>query len=91
MTVTCHFIVDYLEEKREEGVSSRISSNSFLEVMEEAIRTFMNFLKADRENHCQIFAALLRRNLRGSVDATLVLLQKKVNKKVIKYNIGTSS
>ncbi|CAA2976831.1 DUF1666 domain-containing [Olea europaea subsp. europaea] len=72
---------DYLEEKREEGVSSRISSNSFLEVMEEAIRTFMNFLKADRENHCQIFAALLRRNLRGSVDATLVLLQKKVNKK----------
>ncbi|CAA2994828.1 DUF1666 domain-containing [Olea europaea subsp. europaea] len=72
---------DYLEEKREEGYSSRISSNSFLDIIKESIRTFMNFLKADRESHCQIFAALFKRNSRGSVDATLLLLQKKVNKK----------
>ncbi|CAI9786771.1 unnamed protein product [Fraxinus pennsylvanica] len=72
---------DYLEEKREEGFSSRISSNSFLDIMEESIRTFMNFLKADRESHCQIFAALFKRNSSGLVDATLLLLQKKVNKK----------
>ncbi|KAL2479084.1 uncharacterized protein Fot_48098 [Forsythia ovata] len=72
---------DYLEEKREEGVSSRISSTSFLDIMEESMRTFMNFLKADRESHYKIFAALFRRNLRGSIDATLLLLQKKVNKK----------
>ncbi|KAL3512248.1 hypothetical protein ACH5RR_024965 [Cinchona calisaya] len=69
------------EEKREEGLGSRISSDSFLLIMEESIRTFMNFLKADKESRCQILAAFFRRKRRGSVDATLLLLLKKVNKK----------
>ncbi|KAL3529283.1 hypothetical protein ACH5RR_008605 [Cinchona calisaya] len=69
------------EEKREEGFGARISSDSFLLIMEESIRTFMNFLKADRESRCQILAAFIRRKRRGSADATLLLPLKKVNKK----------
>lgn len=46
------------------------------------MRTFMNFLKADKENHCRIIAAFFRKNRRGSADPTLLLLLKKVNKKV---------
>uniref|UniRef100_A0A5B7BZN7 Ribosomal protein L34Ae n=1 Tax=Davidia involucrata TaxID=16924 RepID=A0A5B7BZN7_DAVIN len=69
------------DETKEEGFRSRISSVSFLLIMEESIRTFMNFLKADRESHCQILAACFRRNRRGSIDPTRLLLMKKVNKK----------
>lgn len=72
---------DSEEENREEGLGARISSDSFLLIMEESIRTFMNFLKADRESRCQIVASFFRRNRRGSADATLLLLLKKVNKK----------
>ncbi|CAN4086710.1 unnamed protein product [Withania somnifera] len=70
------------EEKGEENLWSRISSDSFLGIMEEAMRTFMKFLKADRENPCQVLmTAFFRRNKRASTDPTLLLLLKKVNKK----------
>ncbi|KAK4395739.1 hypothetical protein Sango_1728200 [Sesamum angolense] len=70
------------DEKREEGLSSsRIPSTSFLLIMEESIRTFMTFLKQDKKSNYQILADLFRRNRRGSADATLLLLLKKVNKK----------
>ncbi|PIN06960.1 hypothetical protein CDL12_20484 [Handroanthus impetiginosus] len=70
------------DDKREEGViSSRIPSSSFLHIMEESIRTFMSFLKQDKKNHYEMLADLFRRNKRGSADATLLLLLKKVNKK----------
>ncbi|KAK2984968.1 hypothetical protein RJ640_003702 [Escallonia rubra] len=72
---------DSADEKKEEDCSSRISSESFLLIMEEAIRTFMNFLKADIANHCQILTSFFRRNRRGLVDPTVLLLLKKVNKK----------
>ncbi|KAK3021563.1 hypothetical protein RJ639_046088 [Escallonia herrerae] len=72
---------DSVDEKKEEDCSSRISSESFLLIMEEAIRTFMNFLKADKANHCQILTSFFRRNRRGLVDPTVLLLLKKVNKK----------
>lgn len=73
---------DSEEDKGQEDYCSRISSDSFLQIMKEAIRTFMNFLKADKENRCKILmAAFLRRKRRGSADATLLLLLKKVNKK----------
>lgn len=76
-------ITDSEDEKKEENLSSRISSDSFLEIMEEVIKTFMDFLKADKANKCQIIAAFFRRrNRRGSVDPTLLFLLKKVNKKV---------
>lgn len=64
----------------EESVGSRIPSDSFVEIMEESIRTFMNFLKADRESHRQILAALFRRNRTSLVDPTRLLLFKKLNK-----------
>ncbi|KAM7479703.1 hypothetical protein LguiA_027916 [Lonicera macranthoides] len=70
------------DEKKEEGyIVSRIGSDTFVRIMEEAIRTFMNFLKADKQNHCQILTSFFKRNRRPSVDPTLLLLLKKVNKK----------
>ncbi|CAI9113571.1 OLC1v1014196C1 [Oldenlandia corymbosa var. corymbosa] len=72
---------DSEEEKKDESFGSRISSDSFMLIMEESIRTFMNFLKADRESRCRILAAFLKRKHRGSADAALLLLLKKVNKK----------
>ncbi|EYU45437.1 hypothetical protein ABFS82_09G050900 [Erythranthe guttata] len=77
---------DSEDDKREEGVStsSRIPSRSFLIIMEESIRTFLNFMKQDKKNHYQMLADLFRRrrnNKRGSADATLLFLLKKVNKK----------
>ncbi|CAA7043179.1 unnamed protein product [Microthlaspi erraticum] len=69
-------------EEEEEGFKSRITSASFLMIMEECIRTFMNFLKADKEKPCQkIIKAFFGRPKRGSVDPTLVHLMKKVNTK----------
>ncbi|KAH6807705.1 DNA ligase [Perilla frutescens var. frutescens] len=65
----------------EEGQSSRIPSTSFLHIMEESIRTFMDFLKQDKKNHYQILRDFFKRNRKGSADATLLLLLKKVNKK----------
>lgn len=79
--------LDYEEEEEkeeeEEGFKSRITSAAFLMIMEECIRTFMNFLKADKEKPCQkIIKAFFGRTKRGSVDPTLVHLMKKVNTKV---------
>lgn len=77
-------VLDSDDDKREEGVmsSSRIPSSSFLAIMEESIRTFMDFMKQDKKSHYQILADLFRKNKRGSADATLLVLLKKVNKKV---------
>lgn len=71
------------EDKRDDYLGSRISSSAFLHIMEEAITTFMDFLKADKASPCQIImSAIFKRNRRrGPVDPTLILLQKKVNKK----------
>ncbi|CAH1424711.1 unnamed protein product [Lactuca virosa] len=70
------------EEKKDEYLGSRISSDSFLVIMEEAIKTFMSFLKADKENRFQIFARLFSiKNPRTTVDPTVLLLLKKVNHK----------
>ncbi|CAN7054384.1 unnamed protein product [Brassica rapa subsp. trilocularis] len=70
------------KEEEEEGFKSRITSAAFLMIMEECIRTFMNFLKADKEKPCQkIIKAFFGRTKRGSVDPTLVHLMKKVNTK----------
>ncbi|MCD7462606.1 hypothetical protein HAX54_048893 [Datura stramonium] len=74
---------DWEEDKGQEDYCSRISSDSFHQIMKEAIRTFMNFLKTDKENRYHILmAAFFKRKKRGSADATLLLLLKKVNKKI---------
>ncbi|KAL2321196.1 hypothetical protein Fmac_030165 [Flemingia macrophylla] len=70
------------DQKEDNGIiHSKISSASFLLIMEDGIRTFMSFLKADKEKPCQILAAYFRRNRRHLVDPTLLRLIKKVNQK----------
>ncbi|XP_050375935.1 uncharacterized protein LOC126793448 isoform X2 [Argentina anserina] len=69
------------DHEKEEGFGSRISSAAFLMIMEDGIRTFMEFLKADKEKPCQKLSAMFRRKRRGSVDPTLLNLMKKVNQK----------
>lgn len=60
--------------------------------MEEAIKTFMSFLKADKENRFQIFARLFSiKNPRTTVDPTVLLLLKKVNHKVNDLSIFPKS
>ncbi|KAF5200392.1 Dna ligase [Thalictrum thalictroides] len=53
----------------------------FLRIMEDGIRTFMNFLKADKESHCKIFTDLFKRNRRIRVDPILLHFMKKTNTK----------
>lgn len=77
-----YFCKDSEDDQNEDDFSSRIPSTLFLMIMEESIRTFMNFLKADREKHCQLLAALFRRNRKSAVDPTLLRVMKKANKKV---------
>ncbi|KAL2342488.1 hypothetical protein Fmac_003773 [Flemingia macrophylla] len=72
---------DIEEEQKDGGFQCKISSASFLKIMEGGIKTFMNFLKKDKEKPCQILAAYFRRNQRGTVDPTLLRLMKKVNQK----------
>lgn len=72
---------DSEDDLKDEGFASRISSAAFIMIMEEGIRTFMNFLKADKERPCQIIKSFFGRNKRGSVDPTLLNLIKKVNNK----------
>ncbi|CAB4281290.1 unnamed protein product [Prunus armeniaca] len=67
--------------QKDEGFGSRISSAAFLMIMEDGIRTFMNFLKADKEKPCQKLASMFKRKRKGSVDPTLLHLTKKINQK----------
>uniref|UniRef100_A0A7N0T1F7 Uncharacterized protein n=1 Tax=Kalanchoe fedtschenkoi TaxID=63787 RepID=A0A7N0T1F7_KALFE len=69
------------EEQKGDGFKSRISSPSFLMIMEEGIRTFMNFLKGDKEKHCKIIAAFFKKTKRGLVDPSLLNIIKKSNQK----------
>lgn len=76
---------DSIDDKKDEGFGSRILSDAFLMIMEDCIRTFMNFLKADKEKPCQILTSLFKRKRRGSVDPTFLHLVKKINHKVSQY------
>ncbi|KAK9116080.1 hypothetical protein Sjap_015027 [Stephania japonica] len=60
---------------------AKISTAKFLGILEDAIRTFMNFLKADKEKlHSQIYKAIFKRN-RSSVDPNTLHLLKRTNRK----------
>ncbi|KAL1363629.1 hypothetical protein HN51_011836 [Arachis hypogaea] len=72
---------DWENDEKHGSMESRISSASFLKIMEDGIRTFMKFLKADKEKPCQMVAAYFWRNRRITVDPTLLRLIKKVNQK----------
>ncbi|KAK9106879.1 hypothetical protein Syun_022890 [Stephania yunnanensis] len=63
------------------GDDAMISTAKFLGILEDAIRTFMNFLKADKEKlHSQIYKAIFKRN-RSSVDPNTLHLVKRTNRK----------
>ncbi|KAH1234183.1 hypothetical protein GmHk_09G026457 [Glycine max] len=70
------------DQRDHNGIHSKISSASFLVIMEDGIRTFMSFLKADKEKPCLILAAYFRRNRKHLVDPTLLRLIKKKKMKV---------
>lgn len=63
-----------------EDSDAKISSAEFLLILEDAIRTFMNFLKADKRSHCQILRSFFKKS-QTSVDPTLLRLIKKAVKK----------
>ncbi|XP_010263897.1 PREDICTED: uncharacterized protein LOC104602035 isoform X2 [Nelumbo nucifera] len=66
-------------DDQKEEFGSKISSTKFLRIMEDGIRTFMNFLKADKENHCEIIKSFFKRH-RG-VDPIHLKMVKKANEK----------
>ncbi|KAF5183257.1 Dna ligase [Thalictrum thalictroides] len=70
------------ENDEEEEWNTKISSAKFIAILEDGIRTFMNFLKADKGKHYHIFKALLKRNNRTTlVDPSLLHFLKKAYKK----------
>lgn len=73
------------DDQKDESLKSRISSDAFLNILEDGIRTFMNFLKGDREKPCRIIAALFKRNRKGLVDPTVLHVMKKATQKVNIY------
>uniref|UniRef100_J3KW26 Uncharacterized protein n=1 Tax=Oryza brachyantha TaxID=4533 RepID=J3KW26_ORYBR len=57
-----------------------ISAVQFLYILEDSIRTFMAFLRADKRSHYQMFREMVKRR-RSSMDQTLVITLKRANKK----------
>jgi hypothetical protein len=68
----------------DDGKEDLISSTEFLVILQQAIRTFMNFLKADKQSHYQKLKSLMRKRS-SSVDKTLLSFLKKANKRVSLY------
>ncbi|XP_020087946.1 uncharacterized protein LOC109709956 isoform X2 [Ananas comosus] len=73
-------LVPEFREMDEEGKEGTVSYAEFLTILEGAIRTFMDFLKADKQNHCEKLKAFIRKKS-SSIDRTLLNLLKKTNKK----------
>jgi hypothetical protein len=60
-----------------------ISAVQFLLILEESIRTFMAFLRADKRSRYEMFREMVKkRRASAAVDQTLVVTLKKANKKV---------
>ncbi|KAG1334780.1 hypothetical protein COCNU_03G008990 [Cocos nucifera] len=73
-------VPEYKDSEADEGKEDMISSTEFLIILEHAIRSFMNFLQADKESCCQMLKSLIKNKL-SSVDPTLLHLLKKANRK----------
>ncbi|WOK97737.1 hypothetical protein Cni_G06445 [Canna indica] len=65
----------------DEGKEEMISSTEFVSILEDSIRTFMSFLKADRKNPCQVLKAMIKKK-RSLVDPNLLHFLKRDNKKM---------
>nr|CAB3472367.1 unnamed protein product [Digitaria exilis] len=57
-----------------------ISAVQFLLILEESIRTFMTFLRADKRSHYEMFREMVKRRS-SAADQTLVITLKKANKR----------
>ncbi|PKU84894.1 hypothetical protein MA16_Dca023397 [Dendrobium catenatum] len=67
-------------DEENQDMDCKISSAEFLSILEEAIQTFLNFLKADKKTPCERFKAFMKRK-QSTVDLTYLRLLKKINKK----------
>ncbi|PIA39749.1 hypothetical protein AQUCO_02600302v1, partial [Aquilegia coerulea] len=75
------FVKTENDEKGEDW-NTKISSTKFTAILEDGIRTFMDFLKADKGKNYHIFKSFLRRNNRTAlVDPSLLHFLKKAYKK----------
>ncbi|CAO2209124.1 unnamed protein product [Urochloa humidicola] len=57
-----------------------ISAVQFLLILEESIRTFMAFLRADKRSHYEMFREMVKRRS-SAADQTIVITLKKANKR----------
>ncbi|KAJ3694417.1 hypothetical protein LUZ60_009897 [Juncus effusus] len=67
-------------KEMEEGKEGEISAIEFLLILQDIIRTFMNFLKTDKQTACQKFKSLIKKKS-GSVDYSHIQFLKKTNHK----------
>ncbi|KAF1886251.1 hypothetical protein Lal_00045481 [Lupinus albus] len=70
------------DDEKEDVFHSKISSASFIMIMEDGIKTFMNFLKVDKKKPCQVCVSYFKKNRRNLIDSTLLKLMKKKKVKV---------
>lgn len=73
--------LQFTGDEGKEGAESKVSTDMLLVIMEDAIRTFMSFLKADKESLCRIIRAHFKK-YHEAVDPTLVKLLKRAVKRV---------
>ncbi|VAH56089.1 unnamed protein product [Triticum turgidum subsp. durum] len=71
-------VPEFREEEDEKD--DLISAVQFLHILEESIRTFMAFLRADKRSHYQMFREMVRRRT-SAADQSIVITLKRTNKK----------
>ena len=74
-------MADRCAADEEDEKDDLISAVQFLLILEESIRTFMAFLRADKRSHYEMFREMVKRRSSGVVQ-TLVITLKKANKRV---------
>lgn len=67
--------------EEEDEKDDLISAVQFLHILEESIRTFMAFLRADKRSHYQMFREMVRRRTSAG-DQSIVITLKRTNKAV---------
>uniref|UniRef100_M8BYV8 Uncharacterized protein n=1 Tax=Aegilops tauschii TaxID=37682 RepID=M8BYV8_AEGTA len=70
-------VPEFREEEDEKD--DLISAVQFLHILEESIRTFMAFLRADKRSHYQMFREMVRRRTSAG-DQSIVITLKRTNK-----------
>jgi hypothetical protein len=70
-----------MNAEEEDEKDDLISAVQFLHILEESIRTFMAFLRADKRSHYQMFREMVRRRA-SAADQTIIIALKKANKTV---------